>query len=357
MAAITTVTTENITPKTGEPNLSREICERNSTNHIYNDKIFSKSIIQNRARQDACGYVHTEEMDVLWCSDSHGGHVDKKRYKIRDFLSTISDEKWIEYVSQENFHIADKDETTGGFKSNLFRDIASLGPFRDTGATLSIVKISHSQIECYRVGDSPIYVFQNDKNILYSNHDSEYNEDLKQLKKRKNLKYVHPNNTSDNGVKDQSDIMPLSPTTMTQKPSHYIYWDSGTATNMTRCIGHNDPAAFQKRKEMANKQVEVTLPCWTMTKNVIEYQPDIKVILATDGLTAVCGEFDYPMMVASQAAIDIMEVAYNRWRQEWGFNVQGFQQANSRIPDWNRDDVAIVSWQHLNPLRNEHNNI
>ena len=70
-----------------------------------------------------------------------------------------------------------------------------------------------------------------------------------------------------------------------------------------------------------------------------------KVILATDGLTAVCGEFDYPMMVASQAAVDIMEVAYNRWKQDWEFNVNGYQQANSRIPDWNRDDIAIVSWQ------------
>jgi serine/threonine protein phosphatase PrpC len=355
MASMATTATTATATATAKFNLTRAICESNSTIDTYDGKTYSKSIVQNTSRQDACGYVHTEEMSVLWCSDSHGGHIDKKRYKIRDFLSTISDEKWIEYVSQENFHIADIDETTGGFKSNLFRDIASLGPYRDTGATLSIVKISHSQIECYRVGDSPIYVFQNDENSLYSNHDSEYNEDLKQLKKREYLKDVHSNNTSENGVTDQSDIMPLSPTTMGQKPSHYIYWDSATATNMTRCIGHNDPIAFWKRKERANKenkQVEVTIPCWTMTKNVIERQPDVKekVILATDGLTAVCGEFDYPMMVASQSAVDIMDVAYNRWRQDWEFNVRGFQQANSRIPDWNRDDIAIVSWQNTETI-------
>jgi len=321
-------------------NISREICERNSTFEINGDNTYNTSIVQNTSRQDACGYVHTKEMSVLWCSDSHGGNMDKKRYKIRDFLDTISDEKWIEYVSQENFHIADKD---GGFKSNLFKDIASLGPYCDTGATLSIVKISQTHIECYRVGDSPIFVFQNGENVLYSDHDTEYNEDLKQLKNRKNFKYINTKCIKDCGVTDQSDITPLSATTMSHKPSHYIYWDTGTATNMTRCIGHNDPVAFHKRQE---KSSEPSLPCWTMTKNVIERKGSKeKVILATDGYTSVCGEFDYPMMVTS-LAVDLMDVAYNRWKQIWEFKVDGFDTQHQRIPNWNRDDIAIATWDH-----------
>jgi len=327
-------------------NSSRAICESGSTFEIKGDNTYSTSVVQNTSRQDACGYVHTEEMSVLWCSDSHGGNVDQKRYKIRDFLDTISDEKWIEYVSQENFHIADIYE--GGFKSNLFKDIASLGPYCDTGATLSIVKISASQIECYRVGDSPIYVFQNGENVLYSDHDAEYKEDLTQLKKRKNLKYIHTKSTNDYGVTDQSDITPLSPTIISQKPSHYIYWDTGSATNMTRCIGHNDPVAFHKNQEKSTKKSsEPSLPCWTMTKNVIERKPGSKekVILTTDGFTSMCGEFDYPMMVTS-LAVDLMEVAYNRWKQIWEFKVDGFETQHQKIPDWNRDDIAIATWDH-----------
>ena len=48
----------------------------------------------------------------------------------------------------------------------------------EPSSILSIVLITPYTIECYRVGDSPIFVFRNGENILYSNHDEEFIEDM-----------------------------------------------------------------------------------------------------------------------------------------------------------------------------------
>jgi len=296
--------------------------------------------------------VHSEDMTVLWASDSHGGNKDKKKFAIRDFLNSISDEKWIEYVSQEDFHIAKKIDNIAekDFTSNLFRDIASQGPFRDTGATLSIVKITKSQIECYRVGDSPIYVFQDGELIHYSNHQEEYDEDIKKLKKRRNFSSF---SSKDSGVTDQTDIEPLSPTTIKKKNSHYIKWDSGCKLNMTRCIGHNDPYLYPRRAKNF-PEIEPSIPSWTMTKTVVQRpnreKKGEKVIITTDGFTTVCGTFDYKMMYEMDS-IDLMKETYKRWNQEWKF-VKDEQISNGTIPTYNRDDIAIVSW---NNSQNSHN--
>lgn len=333
-------------------NLTRVMCERNSSILEKENNKYTKSIVQNRSKQDACGYVHTNELSILWCSDSHGGQIDKKHRVIRDFLNSISDEKWIEYVSQEDFHKDNIDEELLTFKSNLFRDIAANGPYKDTGATLSIVTITPTHIVCYRVGDSPIYVFRDGENILYSDHNEEWETDLKELKQRDYFGFdIHSKCSNKNGVIDTPDIIAVSAKVMTHKPSYYVYWDCGSATNMSRAIGHNDLETYGKREKKAiqeNKTITLSLPKWTMTKTIIERLPESKekIIVASDGVSAVCGEFDYPFMYSAETAVDIMEIAYDRWKQNWLFKVEGYDYQNNRIPDWNRDDMAIVTWNN-----------
>jgi len=334
---------------------TRIICERNSKRFEKDGINISTSIVQNKSKQDACGYVKGKEFDIVWCSDSHGGRVDGKSKTIRDFLNSISDERWIEYLSQDNFYKGGIDESTNAYTSHLFEDIAKQGPYSDTGATLSIVKITPTTIECYRVGDSPIYVFRDGENILYSNHEEEYSSDILKLKERNYFKYIHGKCVTDNGVTEETDIRALSETDMEIFKSNYIYWHTGFATNMTRSIGHNYPRA-QKRceenfkffKKSPDDVFEVSLPDWTMTKTVIERIPETKekIIVATDGFSCVSGTFDYERMYSAETATDIMVFTYKRWIQEWTAMAEGIAAFKQRLPDWNRDDIAIVMWNN-----------
>ena len=87
--------------------VSRELCKRNSRELHDKERgeYFSKAILQNTSKQDACGFVRGGEFSILWCSDSHGGKIDKKKFFIRDFLNNITDEQWIRYLSQEDFYL------------------------------------------------------------------------------------------------------------------------------------------------------------------------------------------------------------------------------------------------------------
>jgi hypothetical protein len=51
-------------------------------------------------------------------------------------------------------------------------------------------------------------------------------------------------------------------------------------------------------------------------------------------------------MSSAETAVDIMEIAYDRWKQNWVFKVEGYANQYNRIPDWNRDDMAIVTWNN-----------
>lgn len=343
--------------KKSEINFDKNICFSNTESLQVMDEKYSKTIIQNTSKQDACGYVNADGIKILWCSDSHGGNVDNKRFVIRDFLNSISDDKWIDYVNQEEFHLDTKDEETRQFKSNLFQDILSRGPYFDTGATLSIVTITSTKIECYRVGDSPIFVFRDEENILYSDHNDEYKEDIEILKTRKYFEVACKN---ENGVLDEKDIMAKSSKILTQKDSNYILWDCGSKTNMTRSIGHNGIKIYEKRKKKSYEKmnntgycntVDISLPSWGMTKTVIDRIEGSKekVIIATDGVSSISGEFDYDLMYSSESTADIMKVIYCRWKQDWICEINGINGINTfvnRIPDWNRDDIALVMWNN-----------
>lgn len=321
-----------------------EICLRYSNFNSYDKEFFSKSLLQNTSRQDACGFIKGEEYSILWCSDSHGKR-DGKKYVIRDFLNAIPDEQWFEYLSQENFHLDERDEH-GVFKSLLFKDIDKT-KFEDTGATLTIVKIYPDKFECFRLGDSPIYIWRDGEIILHSEHDDEIKEDLIHLKERKHFDKIGL--ICDNGIEDSHDILPLSPKTITVKSSPYIWWDVNTKLNLTRCLGHNNPTRFLKRKKN-DENVKLSLPSWNMTKHVIQRQPETKekVVITSDGITNVTGEFDFPTFYSSKSSCEIMCLAYSRWKQPWVYKYEGVTDQIQTLPDWNRDDMAIVSWEILN---------
>jgi serine/threonine protein phosphatase PrpC len=326
--------------------VNRELCKRNSKKLHDKERgeYFSKAILQNRSKQDACGFVRGDEYSILWCSDSHGQVGNK--YFIRDFFNNLTDEQWFEYLSQEDFYLDSRDEN-GQYISQLFKDIDQT-TFIDIGATLSIVKIYPDRFECYRVGDSPIFVWRDNNIILYSNHDDEKSSDIIELKKRKYFKNINMACVNDNGVVNDKDICALSPSVITIKLSEVIWWDCLCSLNMSRAIGHNSLNGFQKRKEYTSLNIEPSLPKWEMTKHIIERIPGTKekVVVSTDGISNVTGDFDIPNICQMTNASDIIYFAYMRWKQPWTYRYNGYPDSQQTLPDWNRDDMAVVAWNN-----------
>jgi len=321
-----------------------EICSRNSGFNCYGKDFFSRAIVQNTSRQDACGFVKGDEYSIIWCSDSHGKR-DGKKFVIRDFLNSLTQNNWFDYLSQENFYTGERGED-GDFKSQLFKDINKT-KFKDTGATLTIVKIYPDRFECFRLGDSPIYIWRDGELILHSDHDDEIKEDIEKLKLRKHFDKFGC--IQKNGIEDAYDILALSDKKITVKSSPYIWWDVDTKLNLTRCVGHNNPVRFIKRKK-DDENVKLSLPSWTMTKHIVSRIPGKKekVVITTDGITNVTGDFDFPVFYSSKKASEIICLAYSRWKQPWIYKYEGQSDQIQTLPDWNRDDMAVVTWEYLN---------
>ena len=117
---------------------------------------------------------------------------------------------------------------------------------------------------------------------------------------------------------------------------------------MSRAIGHNSLNGFQKRKEYTSLNIEPSLPKWEMTKHIIERIPGTKekVVVSTDGISNVTGDFDIPNICQMTNASDIIYFAYMRWKQPWTYRYNGYPDSQQTLPDWNRDDMVVVAWNN-----------
>ena len=74
--------TSNTPPPNANPNVNsnanseisadRILCDSNTESLQVIDEKYSKTIIQNTSKQDACEYVVGDGIKIIWCSDSHG---------------------------------------------------------------------------------------------------------------------------------------------------------------------------------------------------------------------------------------------------------------------------------------------
>ena len=43
-----------------------------------------------------------------------------------------------------------------------------------------------------------------------------------------------------------------------------------------------------------------------------------------------------------------MCLAYSRWKQPWVYKYKDNPEQIQTLPEWNRDDMAVVTWEYLN---------
>jgi serine/threonine protein phosphatase PrpC len=267
----------------------------------------SSFVLQNTSRQDVALHGSTDEFDYIITSDGHG--QGSRKHALRDLFKFLD---WSSILQNENWYKNNVDEN-GSYISPLFTELHSntTAFSEDTatcqGCTLSVVLIYPNRFECFTIGDSTIKIWEK----------------------------------SDTW---QRTFVSVDPTKMTMEESAYVYFDDGSLLNMTRALGHYPTASVIENAKEAGHVLSCTEH--SLTKVVVERKTDVKyaIINATDGVWDVTAGDVEKTFLDSIAEDDAAEKCVRKvkqlWSQEWEYWYSGVNTGNTRLPDWNHDDIG-----------------
>jgi len=317
----------------------------------------SSFVLQNTSKQDVALHGSTDEFDYIITSDGHG--QGSRKHALRDLFKFLD---WSSILQNENWYKNDVDEN-GSYISPLFTELHSntTAFSEDTatcqGCTLSVVLIYPNRFECFTIGDSTINIWEKSdawqRTFVSVDHDINFEEDNAYLKARERndalfcrRHWEHNSIVVKNGIrtKDINKLKALNATKMTMEQSGYVYFDDGSLLNMTRALGHYPTASELKIANWSGH----TLSCTehSLTKVVVERKTDVKyaIINATDGVWDVTAGDVEKTFLDSIAEDDAAEKCVRKvkqlWSQEWEYWYSGVNTGNTRLPDWNHDDIG-----------------
>jgi len=318
----------------------------------------SSFVLQNTSRQDVALHGSTDEFDYIITSDGHGQGA--RKHALRDLFKSLD---WSSILQNENWYKNDVDED-GVYISPLFAELHNntTAFSEDTathqGCTLSVVLIYPDRFDCFTIGDSTIKIWEKSdgwqRTFVSVDHDIYFEEDNAQLEARERndalfcrRHWEHKSFVVKNGIrtKDINRLKALDATKMTMEQSAYVYFDDSTILNMTRSLGHYPTiSVIQNAKDAGH-----TLSCCehSLTKVVIDRKSNVKyaIIAATDGVWDVTAEeiektFIDSIVEDDDAAEKCVRKVKQLWSQEWEYWYLGVNTGNTRIPDWNHDDIG-----------------
>ena len=203
--------------------------------------------------------------------------------------------------------------------------VDKMGDTFNSGATLSLVIISPTQINCYWKGDSTIKIWRDGKEIFVSeNHNRDNASEVSRMTRE--------------GIMSEPAWTPkvIDDTTLTMIPaSYYIFntviQDNGKVIrdilNMTNSLGHNGMTGNS-----------ISEACIKLNKGAT-----YDLVIATDGLWDMVHSQD--KIHEFNDATSLTEFAINRWTQEWTYIFEGYPSEQKKIPS--ADDIGIVIWKGL----------
>ena len=315
----------------------------------------SSFVLQNTSKQDVALNGSTDEFDYIITSDGHGQGAHK--HALRDLFESLD---WSSILQNENWYKNDVDE--GAYISPLFAELHSdtTAFSEDTatcqGCTLSVVLIYPDRFECFTIGDSTIKIWEKSgdswqRTFVSVDHDTDFEEAQLKARERNDALFCrghwkHNGVVIKNGIrtKDINRLKALGATKMTMEQSAYFYFDDGSLLNMTRALGHYPTdSVIEKAKEAGH-----VLSCTehSLTKVVVERKTDVKYALinATDGVWDVTAEdvekTFIDSIVEDNAAEKCVRKVKQLWSQEWEYWYLGINTGNTRLPDWNHDDIG-----------------
>jgi serine/threonine protein phosphatase PrpC len=317
----------------------------------------SSFVLQNTSRQDVALHGSTDEFDYIITSDGHG--QGSRKHALRDLFKFLD---WSSILQNENWYKNNVDEN-GSYISPLFTELHSntTAFSEDTatcqGCTLSVVLIYPNRFECFTIGDSTIKIWEKSdtwqRTFVSVDHDINFEEDNAQLEARERndalfcrRHWEHQSIVVKNGIrtKDINRLKALDATKMTMEESAYVYFDDGSLLNMTRALGHYPTASVIENAKEAGHVLSCTEH--SLTKVVVERKTDVKyaIINATDGVWDVTAGDVEKTFLDSIAEDDAAEKCVRKvkqlWSQQWEYWYSGVNTGNTRLPDWNHDDIG-----------------
>lgn len=191
----------------------------------------------------------------------------------------------------------------------------------NSGATMSIVIISHENIRCFWKGDSTIKIYKNDEEyITCNNHNNENETEVARVSK---LGIVTKHSWRPEIISANKITMVPSPYFMLSFNKERGLWDQ---TNMTNCLGHNNL--------LGDYIEEKTIPLtsgdeWT-------------VLVASDGFWDIVAPEDTFIQLMNDCG-ELTDFAKSRWNQDWTYIYPGHPDKITKFGP--ADDMAIGMWK------------
>jgi serine/threonine protein phosphatase PrpC len=216
-----------------------------------------------------------EEFDWIALFDGHGTN------RIIDKIKNIDLEK---FIATDNPPLA---------LQNFLTNENILSKYESSGSTMCVAKIYKEHIQCFTVGDSYLFVYQDGVKI-YSNplHKWHNESEINRLKK------------IDSGLNltDSITFEVIAENIMTSLNSKYLNFSNGLQIAPTQTIGHNNITGISPE---------------TFYISLIP-NSDYRIVMASDGVFDVLMNDEDEILEFSKKSCDeIVELAENRWKQSW----------------------------------------
>jgi len=220
-----------------------------------------------------------EEFDWIALFDGHGG--DPAIEKIRSLdLGPI-------------FATADPPRTLHDLLlTEKVVEVDYRGITKMSGSTMCLAKIYKDHIQCFAVGDSELYVYEDGvKVFVHEYHNWDNLAERERLLNKNPSIYTFPS----------SSFELVSPTLLQQTMPDYVHYQGGNSLALTQAIGHNDMTGL--RPNVAE----------------IRIQPGktYRVFMASDGVFDMLMLSEHEPFGVSRSCDEVISFAEGRWKQIW----------------------------------------
>jgi serine/threonine protein phosphatase PrpC len=168
-----------------------------------------------------------------------------------------------------------------------------LSKYESSGSTMCVAKIYKEHIQCFSVGDSYLFVYEDNKKI-YSNPLHKWNNESEMNR----LKMIHP----DLVLSDSKTFEVIGENKMIGFNSKYLNFSNGLQLAPTQIIGHNNVTGILPEIFC----IQLNPKC------------DYRIFMASDGVFDILMKNEDEILEFSKKSCDeIVEIAENRWKQSW----------------------------------------
>ena len=270
---------------------------------------YQTALRQSKSKQDFVDIVCLNN-GIAWMiiMDGHGYHTEKlddtdlvtwlHKFDWATFLDTIKEDNPINKLET----IINKQ-----YKSTV-----------GIGAAISLVRIKNGlEASVWWRGDSYVNIFEEGQLIAQTEIISIDTEKEQKRLKKQGIEYT---------LEDSFRPKVLSTTDITMEPSHYIcFKGQPDKINMSQCLGHDNASGF------SDNRIDV----------VFNNRKNYKIVGGSDGLWDVFSDTpEDNTILTSYSAKELVDVAYNRWMQEWNYVWYGESYGHQTLEG--RDDICCA---------------